>query len=70
MRCARFAKPTFVVVGEEDQTHVSPAGALASALPRVQFRRVPGDHWTALTGADFETAMVSFLTHIPGIHSP
>lgn len=58
----RISIPTLVVVGEDDRTHSS-ADALASVLPHAEFCQVPGNHWTALTGTDFKTAMVGFLTH-------
>jgi pimeloyl-ACP methyl ester carboxylesterase len=64
----RIATPTLVVVGEEDQGQVS-ADALASVLPLAQFRRVPGNHWTALTGPEFEIALVGFLARAPGTSS-
>ncbi|WP_223199401.1 alpha/beta fold hydrolase [Solihabitans fulvus] len=52
--------PTLVVVGDEDHDHAS-ADELAAALPLARFTRVPGDHWTALTGPEFSTALVAFL---------
>jgi pimeloyl-ACP methyl ester carboxylesterase len=56
----QISTPTLVVVGDEDRTHIS-ADALASMLPQGQFKRVPGDHWTALTGPELATTMVEFL---------
>jgi pimeloyl-ACP methyl ester carboxylesterase len=56
----RVEIPTLVVVGDEDHDHAS-AGALAALLPRARFTRVPGDHWTALTGPGLATAITGFL---------
>jgi pimeloyl-ACP methyl ester carboxylesterase len=56
----QISTPTLVVVGDEDRTHVS-ADALGSMLPQGQFSRVPGDHWTALTGPELATTIVEFL---------
>jgi pimeloyl-ACP methyl ester carboxylesterase len=52
--------PTLVVIGDHDHDHDS-AEALAAALPHARFARVPGDHWTALTGPEFATAIIAFL---------
>jgi pimeloyl-ACP methyl ester carboxylesterase len=57
----RISLPTLVVVGEDDRTHSS-ADVLASMLPCAEFCRVPGNHWTALTGTEFRSATVGFLT--------
>jgi pimeloyl-ACP methyl ester carboxylesterase len=56
----RVEIPTLVVVGDEDHDHAS-AGALAALLPRARFTRVPGNHWTALTGPGLATAITGFL---------
>ncbi len=56
----RVEIPTLVVVGDEDHDHAS-ADALAALLPRARFTRVPGDHWTALTGPGLATAITGFL---------
>ena len=52
--------PTLVVVGDQDHDHAC-ASALAAVLPRARFARVPGDHWTALTGPGLATAITRFL---------
>jgi pimeloyl-ACP methyl ester carboxylesterase len=56
----RITTPTLVLVGDEDDGHAS-AGALAAALPNGRFARVPGNHFTAMTGPELTTAMVEFL---------
>jgi pimeloyl-ACP methyl ester carboxylesterase len=56
----RITTPTLVVVGDEDDGHAS-ADALAAALPNGRFARVPGNHFTAMTGPELTTAMVEFL---------
>ncbi|MEV5753371.1 alpha/beta hydrolase [Actinoallomurus sp. NPDC052308] len=53
--------PTLVAVGDQDADHAS-ADALAAALPNARYTRVPGDHWSALTGPEFATALTTFLT--------
>lgn len=57
---SRLGTPTLVVVGDADHGHDS-AGALAALLPGARFTRVPGDHWTALTGPEFATSIMTFL---------
>ena len=52
--------PTLVVVGDHDHAHAS-ADELAALLPNARFTRVPGDHWTALTGPEFASAILRFL---------
>jgi pimeloyl-ACP methyl ester carboxylesterase len=52
--------PALVVVGDQDHDHAS-AEALATALPNARFTRVPGDHWSALTGPELATAITAFL---------
>jgi pimeloyl-ACP methyl ester carboxylesterase len=52
--------PTLVVVGDQDHDHAS-ADALAAVLPNARFTRVPGNHWTALTGPEFSIAIMAFL---------
>jgi pimeloyl-ACP methyl ester carboxylesterase len=56
----RMEIPTLVVVGDQDHDHAC-ASTLAAVLPRARFARVPGDHWTALTGPGLATAMTRFL---------
>jgi pimeloyl-ACP methyl ester carboxylesterase len=53
--------PALVVAGDQDHDHAS-AEALAAILPHARFSRVPGDHWTALTGPELATAIIAFLT--------
>jgi pimeloyl-ACP methyl ester carboxylesterase len=57
---ARIGTPALVLVGDRDHDHAS-AGDLAAALPCARFRRVPGDHWTALTAPELGDAMAAFL---------
>jgi pimeloyl-ACP methyl ester carboxylesterase len=52
--------PALVVVGDQDHDHAS-AGELAATLPDARFTRVPGNHWTALTGPELATAIIAFL---------
>ncbi|ADJ45133.1 alpha/beta hydrolase [Amycolatopsis mediterranei S699] len=56
----RITTPTLVVVGDEDDGHAT-AGELAAALPNGRFARVPGNHFTAMTGPELTAAMVEFL---------
>ena len=56
----RVEIPTLVVVGDQDHDHAC-ASALAAVLPRARFTRVPGDHWTALTGPGLAAAITGFL---------
>ena len=56
----RVQTPTLVVVGDQDHDHAD-ASALAAVLPQARFTRVPGDHWTALTGPGLATAITGFL---------
>jgi pimeloyl-ACP methyl ester carboxylesterase len=56
----RVEIPTLVVVGDQDHDHAC-ASTLAAVLPRARFARVPGDHWTALTGPGLATAITRFL---------
>jgi hypothetical protein len=58
----RTPKP--LVVGDQDQAHAS-AGALAAVLPSARFTRVPGDHWSTLTGPELATAITAFLPGRP-----
>jgi len=52
--------PTLIVVGNQDHAHAS-AEALAAVLPNARFTRVPGDHWSALTGPELATEITAFL---------
>jgi pimeloyl-ACP methyl ester carboxylesterase len=52
--------PTLVVVGDGDIRGAS-AGELADLLPNGRLVVVPGDHSTALLGAEFTDAVVNFL---------
>ncbi|WAL64514.1 alpha/beta fold hydrolase [Amycolatopsis cynarae] len=56
----RIETATLVVVGDRDHDHAS-AEALAAVLPRARFTRVPGDHWSALTGPEFARVIRAFL---------
>jgi pimeloyl-ACP methyl ester carboxylesterase len=57
---ARIQVPTLVLTGAEDG-HNTTAAALAGALGNGQYLEVPGNHGTALTTPQFETAMAGFL---------
>jgi pimeloyl-ACP methyl ester carboxylesterase len=59
--------PTLIVAGDHDHARAS-AEALAAVLPNARFTRVPGDHWSALTGPELATAITAFLTGRP--HKP
>jgi pimeloyl-ACP methyl ester carboxylesterase len=52
---------TLVVAGDHDHDHAS-AGALAAVMPNACFTQVPGNHWTALTGPELATAILTFLS--------
>jgi hypothetical protein len=54
---------TLIVVGDQD--HAASAEALAAVLPNARFTRVPGDHWSALTGPELATAITAFLPGPP-----
>jgi pimeloyl-ACP methyl ester carboxylesterase len=56
----QLTTPALVAVGAQDGDHAS-AEALAAALPGARFIRVPGNHWTALTGPELGTAIAAFL---------
>jgi hypothetical protein len=56
--------PALIVVGNQDHAHAS-AEALAAVLPDARFTRVPGDHWSALTGPELATAITAFLRSRP-----
>src|SRR3984957_8310731 len=57
---ARIQVPTLVLTGAEDG-HNATAEALATALGDGHYLELPGDHFTALTTPEFETAMAGFL---------
>ena len=57
----RVEAPTLVAVGDRDEDHHS-ADALAATLPAGRLIQVPGNHWTALTGAALGNAIVAFLS--------
>jgi len=57
---SRIRIPTLVAIGDQDHGHAS-ADMLAAKLPNARFTRVPGNHFTALAGPEFATAIVAFL---------
>ncbi len=57
---ARIQVPTLVLTGAEDG-HDTSAEALAAALANGQYVQLPGNHATAITTPQFETAMTGFL---------
>ncbi len=59
--------PTLVVVGDQDNDHVS-AGTLAATLPSARFAQVPGNHFSALARPELATAIMTFLNDHP--HEP
>jgi len=52
--------PTLVVAGDEDNERGS-VEDLAAVFPDGRVRRVPGDHWTALTSDQLADELVGFL---------
>ena len=56
----RFAQPTLVVSGAEDQDNGS-AAALASTLPNARYAEVPGGHMSAVVKPELGQAMAAFL---------
>ena len=57
---ARIRVPTLVLTGAADG-HNTSAGALASALANGRYLELPGNHATAITTAQFDTAVTDFL---------
>lgn len=57
---ARIAVPMLILTGAEDG-HNDTAEALAGALANGRYVRLPGNHFTAVTGPEFETAVAQFL---------
>lgn len=55
-----FTMPTLVVCGSEDQDNGS-GQELAEALPRGEFREVPGTHMSSVTKAEFGKVIADFL---------
>ena len=57
---ARIRVPTLVLTGADDG-HDTSAEALAAALANGQYIQLPGNHATAITTPQFETAVTGFL---------
>jgi pimeloyl-ACP methyl ester carboxylesterase len=57
---ARITVPTLILTGAEDG-HNDTAGALAGALANGRYVMLPGNHFTAVTSPEFETAVTGFL---------
>jgi pimeloyl-ACP methyl ester carboxylesterase len=57
---ARITVPTLVLTGAED-AHNDTAEALAGALANGRYIMLPGNHYTATTTPQFETAITGFL---------
>lgn len=57
---AEVPVPTLVIAGEKDTDRGS-VEELAAVLAHGQLRRIPGDHLTALLGAEFRDALGAFL---------
>ena len=53
--------PTLVAIGEDDPRD---ADQLAAALPEATLVRLPGDHWSAFTSAEFGAAVLDWLRNI------
>lgn len=56
--------PVLVLAGSEDSDNGS-AAALAAALPQGRQVTIPGNHMSAVTGAELGAAMVAFLEQVP-----
>jgi hypothetical protein len=50
-----------VIAGEQDTERGSVEG-LAAVLSNAQLRRIPGDHYSALTSAALKDELASFLS--------
>jgi pimeloyl-ACP methyl ester carboxylesterase len=57
---ARVDVPALVIAGEEDTARGS-VEDLAAVFPNGRVRRVPGNHWSTLTSAEFADELVGFL---------
>ena len=57
---AAVTVPVLVLTGTDDG-HNQTAKALAEALPHGQYTELPGDHFTAMTSPEFESALTAFL---------
>jgi pimeloyl-ACP methyl ester carboxylesterase len=57
---AAVPAPVLVLAGTDDG-HNATAKALADAFPHGRYAEVPGDHLTAMTSPEFETAVTEFL---------
>jgi len=53
--------PTLVINGERD-TLIGQSDSFALAIPRAEFRQVPGDHISAVAKPEFREAVVEFLS--------
>ena len=53
--------PTLVAIGQDDARD---GDQLAAALPKATLVRLPGDHWSAFTSADFAAAILDWLRNI------
>ncbi|KPF76390.1 hydrolase [alpha proteobacterium AAP81b] len=57
-----LATPTLVVCGRDDQDNGS-AADLALTLPNAALAEIPGNHMSAVTKADFGSAIAAWLQH-------
>ncbi len=66
---ARITIPVLVLTGAHDG-HNDTAAALADAMPHGRYVMLPGNHFTAAIGSEFESAVASFLAEGQGEDSP
>lgn len=57
---ARITTPVLVLVGDQDEDQAS-ADRLAEALPNAEFRRIAGDHMSAVAGNELGRVIGEFL---------
>ena len=57
----RYVVPTLVINGERD-TLIGPCDSFCLAIPRAEFKHVPGDHISAVAKPEFREAVVEFLS--------
>jgi pimeloyl-ACP methyl ester carboxylesterase len=61
---ARVEVPTLVIAGEWDTDRGS-VEDLAAILPKAELRRIPGDHFSALTSTELKDQIAGFLSNEP-----
>lgn len=60
--------PVMLIVGEQD-TLIGSADKLAATIPGTWYKKVPGDHLTALEGTAYPNEVVAFLKRASPIHA-